>query len=43
MTVTAPASQKNTWQQLRWQAEANGTKVGEVTLRVHVNYNGVPQ
>jgi LmbE family N-acetylglucosaminyl deacetylase len=43
LTVTAPAAQKNTWQQLRWQAEANGSKIGEVALRVHVNYNGVPQ
>jgi hypothetical protein len=43
LTVMAPGSQKNTWQQLRWEAEANGRRIGEVTLRVHVNYNGVPQ
>ena len=43
INVVAPESQKNTWQQLTWRAEADGQTIGSVTLRVHVNYNGVPQ
>src|SRR5207245_9039993 len=43
ITVVAPESQKNTWQQLTWRAEADGQTTSSVTLRVHVNYNGVPQ
>ena len=41
--LVAPESQKSTWQQLTWTAEADGKPIGSVTLRVHVNYNGVPQ
>jgi hypothetical protein len=43
VTLVAAASQKNTWQHVTWTAEADGQSVGSVTLRVHVNYNGVPQ
>jgi hypothetical protein len=43
INVVAPQSQKNTWQQLTWRAEADSQTIGSVTLRVHVNYNGVPQ
>src|SRR5439155_20478645 len=43
INVVARESQKNTWQQWTWRAEADGQTIGSVTLRVHVNYNVVPQ
>jgi LmbE family N-acetylglucosaminyl deacetylase len=43
VNVVAAASQKGTWQQLTWSAETDGQQIGSVSLRVHVNYNGVPQ
>ena len=43
VNLVAAASQKGAWQRVTWTAEADGQSVGSVTLRVHVNYNGVPQ
>jgi LmbE family N-acetylglucosaminyl deacetylase len=42
VNLVAP-SQKGAWQEMVWRAEADGQSIGSVTLRVHVNYNGVPQ
>lgn len=43
INVVANGSQKSSWKQLTWRAETDGQETGSVTLRVHVNYNGVPQ
>ena len=43
LTVTPEASQKGSWQNLKWDAESDGKKVGTVTLRVKVESNGLPQ
>ena len=41
--TTAPASQKNTWQTLTWNALGDGKNIGTVTLRVDVAGNYLPQ
>jgi len=41
--ITPAASQKGTWQNLSWNAESSGKKAGEVSLRVNVVSNGLPQ
>jgi len=41
--VTPNVSHKGTWQNLSWDAESNGTKVGSVSLHVDVASNGLPQ
>jgi len=43
VNLVAASSQKGAWQQITWRAETDGQSIGSVTLRVHVNYNGVPQ
>ena len=43
LTITPAASHKDTWQNLSWYAEADGQKIGSVTLRVDVVSNGLPQ
>ena len=34
---------KGSWQDLNWDAESNGKKIGTVSLRVKVEFNGLPQ
>src|SRR5919201_1472714 len=41
--VIAPQSHKGTWQKLTWNAQANDSTAGTVTLRVNVVSNGLPQ
>ncbi len=43
LTLTAPESQKGTWQTLTWKAVAGGKQVGAVKLRVDVVGNYLPQ
>jgi hypothetical protein len=43
LTITAPQSQKGTWQTLNWNAAANGKTIGKVALRVYVGGNYLPQ
>jgi len=43
LTVSSTASQKGTWQDLEWNAESGGQKIGSVTLRVKLESNGLPQ
>jgi LmbE family N-acetylglucosaminyl deacetylase len=43
VNIVAVSSQESSWQQITWRAEADGQSIGSVTLRVHINYNGVPQ
>jgi len=43
LTVTPEASQKGSWQNLKWDAETDGKNVGTVTLRVKIESNGLPQ
>jgi hypothetical protein len=43
LTITSSAAQKNTWQNLTWNADSNGQNIGSVTLRVDVASNGLPQ
>jgi len=43
LTVTPEASQKGSWQNLSWDADSDGKKIGTVTLRVRVESNGLPQ
>ncbi len=43
LTVSSTASQKGTWQNLEWNAESGGQKIGSVTLRVKLESNGLPQ
>lgn len=43
LTVTPEASQKGSWQNLEWDAESDGKKIGTVTLRVKIESNGLPQ
>ena len=43
LTLTAPESQKGTWQALTWNAVAGGKQVGVVRLRVDVVGNYLPQ
>lgn len=43
LTVTPDASQKGSWQNLSWEAEIDGKKIGTATLRVKVESNGLPQ
>lgn len=41
--LTPSASPKGTWQNLSWDAESNGKKIGAVSLHVDVASNGLPQ
>jgi hypothetical protein len=41
--LVAPQSQKGSWQTLKFDAEAGGRNLGSATLKVNVDYNGVPQ
>jgi len=43
VNLVADSSQKSSWQKITWTADADGHSIGSLTLRVHVNYNGVPQ
>jgi len=43
LTVSAPATQKGTWQTLTWSAESDGRDIGTVTMRVDVVSNYLPQ
>ncbi len=43
LTLTPAKDAKPEWQDLTWIAEAEGKKVGSVTLRVYVKSNGLPQ
>jgi hypothetical protein len=43
LTITSSAAQKNTWQNLTWNADSNGQSAGSVTLHVYVASNGLPQ
>lgn len=43
LTITPSASHTDTWQNLTWNAESDGRKIGVVTLRVNVVSNGLPQ
>jgi len=43
LTITPSASQKDTWQNLTWNAESDGQEIGAVTVRVDVVSNGLPQ
>jgi LmbE family N-acetylglucosaminyl deacetylase len=43
LTLTAPESQKGTWQILNWKAVAGGKQIGAVSLRVDVVGNYLPQ
>lgn len=43
LTITPSASHRDTWQNLIWNAENDGKKLGTVTLRVSVVGNGLPQ
>jgi LmbE family N-acetylglucosaminyl deacetylase len=42
-TISSTATQKDSWQTLKWDAESEGKKIGSVTLRVQVASNGLPQ
>lgn len=43
LMVTPDASQKGSWQNLKWDADIDGKNIGSVTLRVQVESNGLPQ
>ncbi len=43
LTLTAPESQKRTWQSLSWRAVAGGKEIGIVRLRVDLVGNYLPQ
>ena len=43
LTLTAPESQRGTWQPLTWRAVARGKEIGVVRLRVDVVGNYLPQ
>jgi LmbE family N-acetylglucosaminyl deacetylase len=43
LALTAPESQKGTWQTLTWHAVAGGNQIGPVSLRVEVVGNYLPQ
>lgn len=43
LMVTPEASQKGSWQNLKWDADIDGKNIGSVTLRVKVESNGLPQ
>jgi len=44
LTVTSSSSaQKESWENLTWEAESNGKRIGSVGLRVKVEANGLPQ
>lgn len=43
LTVSSPASQQGSWQNLSWEAQSDGQKIGTVNLRVNVVANGLPQ
>jgi LmbE family N-acetylglucosaminyl deacetylase len=43
LTLTAPESDKGTWQTLTWNAVAGGKQIGAVSLRVDVVANYLPQ
>jgi hypothetical protein len=43
LTITAPASQPGSWQNLTWSAESEGKNIGTVALRVNLAGNGLPQ
>lgn len=36
-------AQKGSWQNLSWEAESDGKKIGAASLRVKVEFNGLPQ
>jgi LmbE family N-acetylglucosaminyl deacetylase len=39
----APGAERGSWQNLSWDAESDGKKIGTVNLRVKVESNGLPQ
>jgi hypothetical protein len=39
----AASAEKGSWQNLTWDAEGDGKKIGTATLRVKVESNGLPQ
>jgi len=41
--ISPAASHKGTWQNLNWDAESGGKKIGSVSLHVDVVSNGLPQ
>jgi LmbE family N-acetylglucosaminyl deacetylase len=43
LTILSSASHKGIWQNLTWNAESDGQKIGTVNLRVNVAGNGLPQ
>ncbi len=43
LTITAPQSQKETWQTLSWNAVSDGKSIGTVSLRVDAVSNYLPQ
>lgn len=43
LTMTPPESAKETWQTLSWTATNDGQTIGEVTLRVDLTSNYLPQ
>jgi len=43
LTLSPPASQKDSWQELEWSAESDGKAINSVALRVNVAGNGLPQ
>jgi LmbE family N-acetylglucosaminyl deacetylase len=43
LTISSTNSQKGTWQDLSWDTESGGNKIGTVKLRVEVESNGLPQ
>jgi len=43
LTISSTNSQKGTWQDLNWNAESGGKKIGTVNLRVKAESNGLPQ
>jgi hypothetical protein len=36
-------AQKGSWQNLSWEAESAGKKIGTASLRLEVEFNGLPQ
>jgi LmbE family N-acetylglucosaminyl deacetylase len=39
----SPAAEKGSWQNLSWDADSNGKKIGTASLRVKIEANGLPQ
>jgi LmbE family N-acetylglucosaminyl deacetylase len=43
LTIAPAPAAKGTWHSLSWSADSNGTSIGNVTLRVDMESNGLPQ